>query len=78
MKQVSLQDLRKTVGEVLSRVEHGETLVVTRAGRPVAELRPLSRASASTAESIARRRHLPRVDPADLRADLDVLIEPGS
>ena len=77
MKQVSLQDLRKSVGDVLSRVEHGEKLVVTRAGRPVAELRPLSRASASPAELIARRRHLPPVDPAALRADLDAIIEPG-
>ena len=77
MESVSVRDLRNSGGEVLHRVEHGESLVVTRDGRPVAELRPLPRASASPAELIARRRHLPPVDPAALRADLDALIEPG-
>ncbi|NBP86251.1 MAG: type II toxin-antitoxin system prevent-host-death family antitoxin [Mycobacteriaceae bacterium] len=72
-----MRDLRNSGGEVLHRVEHGETLVVTRDGRPVAELRPLPRVSAGPAELIARRRHLPPVDPAGLRADLDALITPG-
>ena len=77
MENVSVRDLRNRGGEVLHRVEHGETLVVTRDGRPVAELRPLPRASAGPVELIARRRHLPTVDPAALRADLDALIEAG-
>ena len=61
---------------MLYRVEHGETVVVTRDGRPVAELRPLPRHSAGPAELIARRRNLPKVDPVALRADIDALIEP--
>ena len=77
MESVSVRDLRNSGGEVLYRVEHGETLVVTRDGRPVAELRPLPRPSASPAELIARRRHLPPVDPAALRANIDALIDPG-
>jgi prevent-host-death family protein len=77
MKSVSVRDLRNSGGDVLYRVEHGETVVVTRDGRPVAELRPLPRLSAGPAELIARRRHLPAVDPAALRADLDAFIEPG-
>lgn len=35
--------LRNQVGEVLRRVEAGETLTVTVAGRPVAELSPADR-----------------------------------
>ena len=78
MKQIDARDLHKIGGEALYRVEHGETLIVTRDGRPVAELGPLPRVSASPVELIARRRLLPYVDPAALRADLDTLIEPGS
>lgn len=73
---MSIRDLRNSGGDVLYRVEHGETLVVTRDGRPVAELRPLPRRSPGPAELIERRRHLPLVDPAAVRADLDALIEP--
>lgn len=72
-----MRDLRNSGGDVLSRVEHGASLIVTRDGRPIAELRPLPRASASPAELIARRRHLPHLDPAALRADLDALIDAG-
>jgi len=73
---VSVRELRNSGGEVLSRVERGETLVVTRDGHPVAELHPLPRPSAGTAELMARRRNLPPVDPVRLRADLDALIDP--
>ena len=72
-----MRELRNSGGDVLYRVEHGETLVVTKDGRPVAELRPLPRRSASPMELISRRRHIPPVDPAALRADLDALIDPG-
>jgi prevent-host-death family protein len=77
MRSVSVRDLRNSGGDVISRVENGETVVVTRDGRPVAELRPLPRLSATPAELIARRRHLPPIDPAALRAYLDALLEPG-
>ncbi len=50
--------------------------MVTKDGRPVAELRPLPRRSAGPAELIERRRHLPAIDPAALRADIDALIDP--
>lgn len=61
---------------MLYRVEHGETVVVTKDGRPVAELRPLPRRSAGPSELIDRRRHLPVIDPAALRADIDAVIKP--
>lgn len=37
------KELRNHIGEVLRRVEAGESLTVTVAGRPVAELRPAER-----------------------------------
>lgn len=40
---IAQKELRNHVGEVLRRVEAGETLTVTVAGRPVAELGPAQR-----------------------------------
>jgi prevent-host-death family protein len=77
MESVTVRELRNNGGEVLRRVERGERVVVTRDGTPVAELRPLPRASVSAAELIRRRKRLPVVDPADMRRDIDDLIDPS-
>jgi prevent-host-death family protein len=76
MRSVTVRELRNKGGEVLQRVEHGERVIVTRDGHPIAELRPLPRRSASTAELIDRRRRLPRVDPEALRRDIDTVLDP--
>jgi len=71
MANVSIRDLRNRGGEVVDRVAAGERLTVTRSGRPVAELRPL-RADALTSSVLLQRwRHLPPLDPAGLRRDVD-------
>lgn len=72
-----MRDLRNKGGEVLDRVERGECVVITRDGRAVAELRPLPRRSARTAELIERRKSLPRVDEGALRRDIDAVIDPS-
>lgn len=77
MDTVSVRELRNSGGEVLRRVEHGERIVITRDGTPVAELRPLPRSSAGPAELIRRRQNLPEVDPDILRRDIDNLIDPS-
>lgn len=76
MERVTVRDLRNRGGEVLDRVARGEVLVVTRDGREVAELRPRARRSPAPAQLIARRRRLPVLDVATLRADLDALLDP--
>ena len=43
MDSIPQRELRNQVSEVLRRVEAGETLMVTVAGRPVAELSPAAR-----------------------------------
>ncbi|WP_428342100.1 type II toxin-antitoxin system Phd/YefM family antitoxin [Mycobacterium sp.] len=43
MDSIPQKELRNQVAEVLRRVEAGETLTVTVAGRPVAELSPAAR-----------------------------------
>ncbi|WP_343576807.1 type II toxin-antitoxin system prevent-host-death family antitoxin [Mycobacterium sp.] len=77
MNTVTVRDLRNHGGDVLRRVEHGERIVVTRDGTPVAELRPLPRSSAGPIELIRRRQNLPPVNPETLRRDIDDLIDPS-
>lgn len=74
MATVSIRDLHKKGREVLDRVERGEVLVVTRGGRPVAELRPLPSRSPAPADLIARRKTLPQMDPESLRRDIDSVL----
>ncbi len=77
MASVSVRDLRNHGGEVLDRVARGESVVVTRDGAEVAELRPRVRRSPSAADLIRRRRHLPPVDPEALRRDIDDVLDPS-
>ncbi len=51
--------------------------MVTRDGRPVAELRPLARRPLQASLLLQRWRNLPAVDAARLRADLDGLLDPA-
>jgi prevent-host-death family protein len=76
MGEVTIRELRNQGGKVLDRVERGETLTVTRDGRPVAELRPLPRPPLTREVLLERMRGVPRVDPGKLRADLDAIIDP--
>ncbi|MGI8524238.1 MAG: type II toxin-antitoxin system Phd/YefM family antitoxin [Nocardioides sp.] len=76
MNKVTVRELRNHGGEVLSRVELGEVLVVTRDGSEVAELHPRSRRSPSPADLVARRRHLAKVDPDALRHEIDAVLDP--
>jgi prevent-host-death family protein len=75
MREITIRDLRNKGREVLDRVRRGESLTVTRDGRPVAELRPLPRESAGAAAVLEAWRKLPPVDPGRLRADIDALTD---
>lgn len=61
---------------MLARVAAGETLTVTRHGRPVADLRPIAPKPGPAHVLVERRRALPYLDPERLRADLDRIVEP--
>jgi len=75
MSQVTVRELRNHGGDVLDRVERGERFTITRAGRPVAELRPLPRPRVTREALIEHSRHLAYVDPDQLRAELDEVID---
>ena len=70
-----MRELRNHGGEILSRVEAGERVTVTRDGRPVARLEPLGRRPLSAVTLVERFSRLPRVDGAGLRADVDALVD---
>jgi prevent-host-death family protein len=76
MATVTIRDLRNHGGEVVDRVLAGERLVVTRDGRPVAELRPIALAPLEASQLVARWRRLPMVDLVAFRADVDAVLDP--
>jgi prevent-host-death family protein len=75
MAEISVRELRNHGGDVLDRVEAGERLTVTRNGRPVAELVPLTRPRFSAGELVRRASSLPPVDPSAVRADIDAMVD---
>ncbi len=77
MDRVTIRDLRNQGGEVVDRVARGESLSVTRAGRAVAELRPLSRPPLPADLLLARWQRLPFVDSDRMRRDIDETLDAG-
>ena len=75
MSSVPVRDLRNRSADVLARVTQGESLTVTRDGEPVATIGPLPRRPVGVAQLIERRKSLPLIDAAALRADLDELLD---
>lgn len=75
MPEVTMRELRNHGGDVVDRVQRGERLVVTRSGRPVAELVPVQRPSVNARVLLERWRQLPPIDPDALRRDLDAVVD---
>jgi len=42
MKSIAFTDFRKKASDLITEVEHGETLILLRRGKPVAEIVPFS------------------------------------
>jgi prevent-host-death family protein len=75
--EVTIRELRHHGGAVVDRVAAGDRVVVTRAGKPVAELRPLGSPPLSAGALLVRWQRLPPLDPAALRADIDAVLDTG-
>ncbi len=75
MADVSIRDLRNHGGDIVERAQRGERVTITRSGKPVAQLTSLRRAAAPLADVVDRWRRLPKVDPAQLRSDVDDVID---
>ena len=71
-REITQRELRNESGDIMRRLDEGETFVVTRNGVPVGELLPLRRHRFVAAETaVAMFRSAPSVDYARFRADLD-------
>ena len=75
MREVTVRDLRNHGGDLLDLVLAGEELTVTRDGRPVAVLVPVTRPALAAEALLARWRQLRPVDPVRFRADVDTLLD---
>ena len=74
---ITQRELRNDSGEIMRRLDRGETFIVTRNGDPVGELTPLRRHRfVRTDGLVALFRNAPAVDAARFRADLDGLADP--
>lgn len=77
MADVTIRELRNHGGEVVDRVAAGERLIITRSGKPVAELRPVRAGRLTAAALLLRWRRLPAVDPDAFRRDVDATLDPA-
>jgi prevent-host-death family protein len=71
-REITQRELRNDSGEIMRKLDEGETFIVTRNGVPVGELTPLRRHRFVASEAaVALFRTAPGVDYRRLRADLD-------
>ena len=75
MANVTIRELRSKGGEVVDRAARGEQITITRAGKPVASLRPIDADTLPADVLLLRWRQLPSVDPDRLRADIDEALD---
>ena len=74
MERIGAYEAKTHLPRLLDRVARGESLTITRHGKPVARLVPVSgdrdRAREAAARIVERRRHVKRVPVADLLATI--------
>jgi prevent-host-death family protein len=75
-RMITQRELRNDSAAVLREVEAGRTLIVTRNGTPVAELRPLRPHRFVPRATIAdAAKRAARVDAGRFRSDVDAVID---
>lgn len=73
-REITQRELRNDSGEIMRKLDEGESFVVTRNGAPVGELTPLRRHRFVAAETaMALFRAAPSVDYRRFRADLETV-----
>ena len=69
---ITQRELRNDSGEIMRRLDHGETFIVTRNGTPVAELTPMRRHRFVSTDAVVEMfANAPAIDSDKFRADLD-------
>ena len=76
-RTITQRELRNDSAAILREVQAGQTLIVTRNGVPVAELRPIQPRRFVPRHVIAEAAmRAPRIDARKFRADLDAVTDP--
>ena len=70
MEEVSVRELRNYGGQILDRVEGGESMTITRDGTSVALLSPLPTPRLSAAALLERLENVPLIDGDQMREDI--------
>ena len=74
-REITQRELRNNSGEIMRKLDEGETFIVTRNGVPVGELTPLRRHRFVAADAaVALFRTAPAVDARRFRSDLDQIV----
>ena len=72
---ITQRELRNDSGAILREVQAGQTIIVTRNGVPVAELRPIAPCRFVPRAVIAdAARRAPHIDAGRFRADVDAVV----
>lgn len=72
---ISQRELRNDSGEIMRRLDRGESFTVTRNGIPVGELRPIRRQEFVAAETVAEVfATAPAISP-EFRDDIDRVVD---
>ena len=75
MSEVSVRELRNYGGQILDRVEAGESMTITRDGTPVARLSPLPKPRLSAAALVEHWKNVPVIDADELREDIGEVLD---
>ena len=74
-REITQRELRNGSGEIMRKLDQGETFIVTRNGVPVGELTPLRRHRFVAAEAaVALFRAAPPIEAERFRTDLDSVV----
>ncbi len=75
-RKITQRELRNDSAAVLREVQAGQTMIVTRNGTPVAELRPVSpRAFVPKEIVVAAGARAPRIDFGRFRSDIEEVVD---
>jgi len=75
VKEISVRELRNNGGQILDRVEGGESVTVTRDGTPVAVLSPLPAPRFSSVALLEKWKNVPVIDGDHLRNDIGEVLD---
>ena len=75
MNEVSVRELRNYGGQILNRVENGESMTITRDGTPVAVISPLRQPRLSATALLENWKNVPLINAESFRRDIDQALD---